>query len=185
MCPCTFLNIVLTTVETVSHKEMNNKMNNQDVLSECHHTSICDSKRGGRGLASEERVIFVLELLGPILPVHFHRFHRKKSLRSWDKSHQRASSGPLRVSTTKRRNPLHFQSDQILQFPICVLKNLRNCIPAVLLSTQLEDTAVTKTHFQVAGPWGRQPREWPLAWETFLELELCLAPKRAPLTFSS
>ena len=165
--------------------------NNQDVPSEYHHASICDSKRGGRELASEERVIFVLELLGPILPVHFHRFHREQYLRSWDKSHQRASSGPLRVHTTKRRNPLHFQSDQILQFPLCVLKNLmvlknlKNCIPAVLLSTQLEDTAVTKTHFQVAGPWGRQPREWPLAWETCLELELCLTPKHVLVTFGS
>ena len=36
----------------------------------------------------------------------------------------RASSGPLRASATKGRSPLYFQSDQILQFPICVLKNL-------------------------------------------------------------
>ena len=48
---------------------------NQDVPPECHHTSICDSKRDGGRLASEEKVIFVLELLGLILPVHFHRFH--------------------------------------------------------------------------------------------------------------
>ena len=162
MCAYVHSWIVLTAVETVSHKEMNN---NQDVLSECHHASTCDSKRGGRGLASKGRVTFVLELLGPILPVHFHRFHRKKYLRCWDRSHQRASPGPLRVSTTQRRSPLHFQSDQILQFPICVpknlmvLKNLKNCIPALLLSTQLEDTAVTKTHFQVAGSRGRQTRE--------------------------
>ena len=81
------------------------------------------SKRGGGGLASEEKVIFVLKLLGSILPVHFHRFQRKKYLRNWDKSHRRASSGPLRASTTKR-SPYHFQSDHILQFPICVLKNL-------------------------------------------------------------
>ena len=33
-------------------------------------------KVGGEGPASEEIVIFV-ELLGPILPVHFHRLHRK------------------------------------------------------------------------------------------------------------
>ena len=31
------------------------------------------------GLASEEKVIFVLKLLGPVLPVHFHRFHKKIS----------------------------------------------------------------------------------------------------------
>ena len=35
-----------------------------------------------------------------------------------------AFSGLLRASATKGRSPLHFQSDQILQFPICVLKNL-------------------------------------------------------------
>ena len=33
-----------------------------DVPSECHHASICDIKRGGRGLASEEKVIFVLKI---------------------------------------------------------------------------------------------------------------------------
>ena len=37
------------------------------------------SKRGGGGLASEEKVIFVFELLGPILPVHFHSFHKRIS----------------------------------------------------------------------------------------------------------
>ena len=71
--PVQFLSTILTTVEMVSHKGMNG----QDVPSECHHASICDSKRGGRGLASEEKVIFVLELLGPILPDHFHRFHKR------------------------------------------------------------------------------------------------------------
>ena len=40
---------------------------------------ICDSKRGGEGPASKEKVIFVLELLEPILPVHFHRFRRRIS----------------------------------------------------------------------------------------------------------
>ena len=74
MCLCTFLNTVLTEVEAVSHKGMNS---NHDVLSECHHASIYDSKRGGGGLASKEKVIFVPELLGPILPVHFHRFHKR------------------------------------------------------------------------------------------------------------
>ena len=75
-------------------------------------------------MANEERVIFVLMLLEPILPVHFHRFHRKDYLRSWDKRHLRAFSGPLTVNTNKGRSPLYFQSDQILQFPICVLKIL-------------------------------------------------------------
>ena len=117
---CTFLSTVLTTVGMVSHKGVNN---NQDVPTECHHASICDSKRSCGGLAGEEKAIFVIRLLGPILPVHFHRFHRKKYLRSWVKSHQRASPGPLRASTTKR-SPYHFQYDHILQFPICVLKNL-------------------------------------------------------------
>ena len=42
-----------------------------------HHTSIGDSKRDGEGVAIEEKVIFVLELLGLVLPVHSHRFHRK------------------------------------------------------------------------------------------------------------
>ena len=51
--------------------------NNRDVPSECHHTSICDSKRGGGQSASEEKVIFVLKLPGPTLPVHFHRFPKK------------------------------------------------------------------------------------------------------------
>ena len=72
--PMYILSTLLTSVEVVSHKDMNN---NQDVPSECHHASICDSKRGGRGLASEEKVIFVLKLLGPILPVPFHRFHKR------------------------------------------------------------------------------------------------------------
>ena len=100
------------------------------------------SKRGVGGLANEEKVIFfVLELLGPILPVNLHRLHRKKYLRSWDKSHQTASSGPLRASTTKGRSPLHFQSDQILLFPVWVLKNLM-----VTSSDSIhKDTAVTKT----------------------------------------
>ena len=74
MCLCAFLSTVLTEVEAESHRGMNN---NQDVPSECLHARICDSKRGGGGLASKEKVIFVLELLGPILPVHFHRFHKR------------------------------------------------------------------------------------------------------------
>ena len=72
--PFTFPSTVLTAVEAVSHKGMNS---NQGIPSECHHATICDSKRGGGGLASEEKVIFVLKLLGPILPVHFHRFHKR------------------------------------------------------------------------------------------------------------
>ena len=76
-----------------------------------------------KGSASKEKVIFVLKLLGPTLPVLSHWFHRKKYLKSWDKNHQRASSGLLRASTTKR-SPYHFQSDRILQFPICILRTL-------------------------------------------------------------
>lgn len=74
MCLCTFLSTVLTTVEMVNHNGIND---NQDVPSECHHASISDSKRDGEGLASEENSDFVLKLLGPVLPVHSHRFHRK------------------------------------------------------------------------------------------------------------
>ena len=113
----TFLGTVLTTVAMVSHKGRTNSQ-------ECHHTSMCDSARGCGGLANEERVIFVRMLLEPILPVHFHRCHRKYYLRSLDKRHQRALSGPLTVNTNKGRSPLCFQSDQILQFPVCVLKIL-------------------------------------------------------------
>ena len=47
----------------------------QDVSSEYHHTSICESKRGCGGLACKEKVISVLKLLGPTLPVH--RFLKK------------------------------------------------------------------------------------------------------------
>ena len=72
--PCTFLSTILAAVETVSHKGTNS---NQDVPSECHHAGICDSKRDSGGLASKEKVIFVLKLLGPILPVHSHRFHKR------------------------------------------------------------------------------------------------------------
>ena len=54
----------------------------------------------------------------------FPQIPQKEYLGSWDRSHQRASSGLLRASTTKGRSPLHFQSDQILQFLICVFKNL-------------------------------------------------------------
>ena len=61
-------------VEIVSRKGMND---NQDVPSECHHTSKCDGKRGGGGLASEEKAISVLNRLGPVLPVHFRRFHKR------------------------------------------------------------------------------------------------------------
>ena len=37
------------------------------------------SKRSGGGLASKEKVIFVIRLLGPILAVHFHRVHKRIS----------------------------------------------------------------------------------------------------------
>ena len=32
-----------------------------------------------KGSASKEKVIFVLKLLGPILPAYFHRFHKRIS----------------------------------------------------------------------------------------------------------
>ena len=70
---------------------------------------ISDSKRDGEGLASEEKVIFVLIWASPF--VSFPQIPQKEYLRSWDKSHWKASSGPLRASITKGRNPLHFQSE--------------------------------------------------------------------------
>ena len=177
MYPCTFLSTVLTAVEAVSHKRMNN---NQDVPS-LSITIPIKQKRCWRVGQWGKSDFFVLELLGPILPVNLHRLHRKKYVRNWDKSHQTASSGPLRASTTKGRSPLHFQSDQILLFPVCVLKNLM-----VTSSDSIHiDTAMTKTHFQVAGSWGRQKGECSLAWEMVLKLELRLTPKHAPVTFGS
>ena len=98
--------------------------NNQAVPSECHHASIHDSKRGGGGSTSEEKVIFCPQVTRANPSSSFPQIPQKEYLRSGDKSHQRAFSGLLRASTTKRRSPLHFQSDQILQFPICVLKNV-------------------------------------------------------------
>ena len=51
--------------------------NNKDGPSGHHQASICDTKRDGGGSASEEKVILILKLLGPILPVHIHRFHKR------------------------------------------------------------------------------------------------------------
>ena len=127
------------------------------------------------GLASEEKV-FVCKLLSQSFQF-ISTDSTKEYIRCWDKGHQRASSGPLRASATKGRSPLHFQSYQILQFLICVLKNL--------MVTSSASVHIDWTHFQVAGPWGREPREWPLAWETFPELELRLTPKHALVTFGS
>jgi len=153
------------------------------VSSECCHTSICDSKRGSEGLAGEKKMIFVLKLLGPILPVHSQWFHQKEYLGSWETSHWRDFSGLPRASPTKGRNPPYFQSDEILQLPICVFKNL--------MVTSNAPTHIDQRHSNDKdllldpGPWGKQPREWPLVWETVLELELRLTPKRALATFSS
>ena len=105
---------VLTTVEAVSHKGMNN---NQDISSECCHITICESERVGQRGKSD----FCPQAIRANPSSSFPQIPQKEYLRSWDKNHQRASSGPLRASATKGRNPLHFQSDQILQFPICVL----------------------------------------------------------------
>ena len=41
-----------------------------------HHTSITDTKEMVTGWPVRESD-FVLKLLGPVLPVHSHRFHRK------------------------------------------------------------------------------------------------------------
>ena len=60
MCLCTLLCTGLTAGGAVSHEGMSN---NRDVLSECHHASIRESKRGGGRLASKEKVIFVPELM--------------------------------------------------------------------------------------------------------------------------
>ena len=43
---------ILTAVEVVSHKGVNNS---QDVPSECHHISTCDSKRGGDGQPARKK----------------------------------------------------------------------------------------------------------------------------------
>ena len=77
MCLCTFPGIFLTAVEVVSHEGMNNRNNNEKprcLNTECCHTSVCDSKRGGGGLASEEKVIFVLVFVCLGLAIsHTHR----------------------------------------------------------------------------------------------------------------
>ena len=120
MCLCLFLSTVLATVEAASHKGMNN---NEDVHSECHHTGIYDSKRGCGGLLSEEKSDFCPRATRANPSSSFLQIPQKEYLRSWDKSHCRAFSDPLTVSTTKGRSPLYFQYDQSLQFLISVLKN--------------------------------------------------------------
>ena len=101
----------------VSHKGMKN---NQDVPSECHHASICESKRvGQRGKSG-----FCPQAIRANPSSSCPQIPQKEYLRSWNRSHWRAFSGLLRASTTKGRGPLHLQSNQILQFLICVLKNL-------------------------------------------------------------
>ena len=61
------LSIFLTTIRPVNHKEVEKK-----TPSKHYHTSISDRKRDSEGPANEEKVIFVLKLLGPVLPVHSH-----------------------------------------------------------------------------------------------------------------
>ena len=73
MRPCTFLSAVLTAVEMVSHKRMK-KPPKMSLLSVTMPAYVI--ARGCGGVASKERVIVVLELLGPALPVHFHRVHK-------------------------------------------------------------------------------------------------------------
>ena len=111
--------------------------------------------------------------------ISFPEIPQKEYLRSWDKSLQRASSGPLRASVTKGWSPLHFQSDQILRSPTCVLRNLMVTSSASIYIDQ--DTAVTRTYFPVAGLWSRQLREQPLAWEMFQEPELHATHECAPV----
>ena len=64
-----------------------------------------DSKRDGEGVVSEEKVIFVLEFFRASPSSSFPQIPQKEYLRSWDKSHWKAS-GPLRASVTKGRSPL-------------------------------------------------------------------------------
>ena len=58
VCLYIFLSTVLTAVDAVNRKEMNN---NQDVPSECHHARTRNSKKSCGGMVSEEKVIFVLK----------------------------------------------------------------------------------------------------------------------------
>ena len=109
----------------------------------------------------------------------FPEIPQKEYLRRWEKILQRASSGPLRANVTKGRSPLHFQSDQILGSPTCVLRNLTVTSSASIHIDQ--DTAVTRTHFHVTGLWSRQLREQSLVWETFQEPELHAAHECAPV----
>ena len=63
-------------------------------------TSISDSQRNGEGLASEEKVIFVLELLGPVLQF----IPTDSTERISEELGQKllgSLSGPLRASVTK------------------------------------------------------------------------------------
>lgn len=70
-----FLSTILSAVAGWSHKGMSN---NQDVPSEC--------SKSGEGPPSKEKVILVLQLLVPILPVHSHRLTERIS-KGWDRSH--------------------------------------------------------------------------------------------------
>ena len=118
VCLSTFLSTVLTAVDMTSHKGMHN---NQGVPSECHHTSICDSKTDCGRLPSEEKVSLASATRANS---SFPQIPQKEYLRSWGKSHWRAFSGLLRTGTIEGGSPLYFQSDQILQFLVCVLKSL-------------------------------------------------------------
>ena len=119
LCPRTFQGTVLTAVEMVSHEAMNNS---QDVSSDCHHTSVIAKRlcRVGQWGKSD----FCPQATRANPSSSFPQIPQKDYLRSGNRNHWRASSGPVRASTTKGKGPLHFQSDQILQFLICVLKNL-------------------------------------------------------------
>ena len=124
-------------------------------LSHCH-ISICDSERVAQWGKSD----FCPQGTRASPSSSFPQIPQKEYLGSWDRSHQRASSGLLRASTTKRRRPLHFQSDQILQFLICVFTNLMFTRSAAIHI----DWRHSHDKDSLSGGWPlRQPREWPLA----------------------
>ena len=87
---------------------------------ESSHISICDGERVGQRGKSD----FCPQATRTNPSSSFPWIPQKEYLGSWDQSHQRASSDLLRASTTKGRSPFRFQSDQVLQFRIWVLKSL-------------------------------------------------------------
>ena len=154
----------------VSHKGMKN---NQDVPSGCHHASICDSKRVGQRGKSD----FCPQAIGANPSSSFPQIPQKEYLMSWNRSLWRAFSSLLRASITKGRGPLHFQSDQILQSLICVLKHL-------MVSSSASIHIDQRHSHDKDSPSGR----WPLRQvtrEMLLKREFHFVPKHAPVTCGS